>query len=50
MDQGEAEAKRGCSFTHKPKNFKGADSFTYRAGDGKGSTDTATVTTKVGRG
>jgi hypothetical protein len=39
LDQGGAEAKQGCSFTRKPKNVKGSDSFT-RGLDGKGGTDT----------
>lgn len=36
------------SFGYKPdKDFNGTDSFTYKANDGKGGEDTATVTIKV---
>ncbi len=39
------------SFSYTPnRNFKkGTDSFTYRATDGKGGTDTATVTITIGK-
>jgi hypothetical protein len=35
-----------CTYT-PPTNFVGADTFPYTAGDGKGGTDTATVTVDV---
>ena len=46
--KGKLTPKPNGTFTYKPKaNFAGTDSFTYKASDGKGSSNVVKVTIKV---
>jgi subtilisin-like proprotein convertase family protein len=46
--KGKLTLRPNGSFTYKPKrNFNGTVRFAYRAGDGRGGTDTATVTVRI---
>ena len=47
-EHGRLDLNANGSFTYRPnRNFNGRDTFVYRARDGKGGTDRATVTIRV---